>query len=350
MAWADFATLAAGDWITATLAGDLKAAAQERTGWVGEATEHTRADNLDAAQASWTDADFINDLQTICENIASRFKQTSRTGSSYDWWSDAVLKQHLYDSHGGEASGIGYTGGVHNWIRVPTRLGTLSIGKAQAGDWMIWENFKAVYFYLDHLRWILLDRDTSGRIDVYRKRSGDQRSAAAAWSAMKAATPSHYTYDEYNALVGIRWYYQGPTWWSIADERRMIKVKYNYTPSAGHYPTSFDAGKHLVEVDDFAGSGDTVEYKGPWTLMAGCTHSASGAYTTGGEADEFTLSAVNAIEEMDMGTPDSVPKSTPFYAVYYNTTYDDASPPAGSERADLDEYQWIMKPATSYGT
>jgi len=351
MAWdATFAALANGEWKADELAIDLKAALQERTGWVGDAAQHAAADAL--AVTDWHTTAWINSVRDIIEGVVAKFfNPPGSTPPTYSAWSKTSLMSHLYSAHGGAASGIGYVGGVYNWINVPTR-DTLAIGDNITNEWMYWEHLQAVYLMVDHLRWLRMQRDASGRIELYHKYDNTfQVSYAAAWAAMKAATPTLWAYDENDTPTGVHdnsW--SPPDQYRISCSQRMYHIEYAYTPIAGHFPTEWVAGKHTVKVDDLAGSGDTVEYKGPWKLFGDVTHSAAGAFAATDEADEFTLAAVDAYEEFDMATPDNISKAATSYCLHYTPLYDDATWPGATTAADLDEGQLCMKPTTSYGT
>jgi hypothetical protein len=357
MAWADLLTRTTGDWITNADWALIKAALQERTGWIGDSTEHTKADALDFAVGSFIDADTngVSNAQDIVENIAGNFVDATMpaSGSQFPRWSFKDLCQHMYDNHGGEASGMYYQSSpseVYGWIRVPSRVDTRTLGQVESGDWICYEHLRGLAFALDHLRWLHFALDTTPYSSKFRwadKGVGYiYDTTAAAWAAMKADTPSITPYASPTVSGNID--FNGSKY--LATESRILAMfKAYYSFLSGHTPTEWADGKILVKLTTLN------SWKGPMVLLADVTDTAAGAYSSGDPfIDSFSIANSNVLEMFDLDYPDNYPKSdTTKYLCLYSGYYDETDPGAiGFNQLQMDwpGFDMTLKPTTSYGT
>jgi len=355
MAWADLLTRTTGDDITSVDWALLASALQERTGWVGDAAENTKADALpalvevgDAIQA----VAVVQAMQDIVEAICASFARTgtayavSNLYGSYTW---ATLAEELYTDHGSEASGIGVSGGVYDWIRRPTRDTSLLLGNPVAGDDFYYEHVRGIAFALDHLRYLHASNTTSSpKIFRFVTKGAPypvSHTSALAWAAMKAATPSIINSE--GSLAGCK-VAEAHTWFSANDYRLLHPMT---IPAwlVGHAPASWVDVKFLIRSEEYQ------TFHGPFELSTNVTNSAAGAYSTGSVLDtSFTLSGADALNEFTADTPNSHPKTSgsAIYVMVRNPTYDGGDPGEISESCSFTPYKFdlVLKPTTVYGT
>lgn len=359
MAWADIAGRTTNDWITSEDWTNLADAAIERAGWVGDTTEHDAATVVkgNVEVSDWIDHDDVNSLRTSVENILGKFYQDGTFSSgSYSAWTKAVLLQHLYDNHGGTASGVRRIGAgpyTYDWLRLPSRLGTESSGALAAGDWIVYEHVRGIFFALDHLRYIVFDLNNS-HVSRWQKYGTDAYPADRqdAWDAMRAASPTSDTTDSWGHNIT----YSPPSAMECWGWQEHLEFTYLNAPIAGHYPSGFDEGKM-----GFAGVSGAGYYLGPHRFYGSVTDDESanwasgtlmleGTLTTSGNWKEFTLSSVAPLPTD--GTALGVRVCTDLLesaTVPANDTKTNSFQPTSTPLANAPQ-QILAKPTTTRGT
>ena len=352
MAWADLLTRTTGNNITSVDWTLLANALQERTGWVGNSTEHTKADALpalvgvnDNIQAVAVTKAMQDIVEAICASYA-RPELAYISGATQGSWSWSVLAQYIYDNFSGEASGIGKSGSTYDWIRRPTRDTSLLLGNPQAGDKIYYEHVRGIAYAIDQLRYLhtIWNASTLKQGDKYSGTSG--YSGAQAWAAMKAATP---TLSALGGERAIKCTIAGSAGNKFAaDSRALMRIKMEYVWLAGHTPTAWADGIYLFK------TGVGYSFDGPMKMLTAVTDSAAGCYSTGISFDDsFSVANANTWAQFSADNPDNHPKQTAYVnMLIYNPTYD------GSQSADFEEAAGLappnmalaLKPTTTYGT
>jgi len=352
VAWADIAALSGGDAIDPGDFDTLKAALQERTGWIGDSTEHTNADNLAGIDDWGSDGrTTLNSMRSIIENILGDFRDAddfNTVTGQWDAWAKQTLMAHIYGSHGGEATGIGYSGGVYNWINRPSAHGTLAIADTMPADTYhpYVEHIKALYWMIDHLRYISLQNYASGSPywKTYQKLGDEQAGAQDAWDDMLGKTPAFYGNEHYVGINVIGTYrYQ--VW------RNVYRYKFSHEPISGHYPSGYDSAKvaWLIYYTIYT-------FKGPFQIWGGTAADAAGStnWASGSEMVELTNSGLNAYEEHALDSAVALPTASgAWYMRSQHAEDNDASVPTTSD--ELGEPgtgpgHILAKPTTSYGS
>ena len=353
MAWADYNGFATGDWFTTTLMADVKAALQERTGWVGDATLHTAADAL--AADGWLTAAWFNSCRSIIDNIVVRFSvgPAAVSGANFLKWTKQLLLGHIYDNHGAEASGITYISGTYYWTRVPDRIDTETTGNVVVGDWLVFEWVRAIALAIDHLRYIRVDND--GNMKKTQKDGTDQTSTASAWTSMKAATPTALYTPGTAALQYFRSFIQNrggiPTQYRGHDYRIFLDSSFEYTYLAGHAFSGFDDG--YIRMTLISTGTQISNYKGPFDIRIGHTYTAAGAYTGGSNlADDITVAVYGTSETFTLDNPNNYGTGSsaqhPLFCL--QNEYDSADPGEIDRICYPSSFEMLFKPTTAYGT
>ena len=348
MAWAQFATIASGDDNTVSLATDIQAALSERCSWCGDSIRKATIDALTVSSGEWWERAFFYTCQDVINNIITSFRRHATvTGLNFDSWSIQGLKQHLYDSHGGEASGIGINGvGAYVFLRTPTRDGGPVFGMSEIGDWIYVENWRVLYLLIDHLRWIGIQGQWIESITKNYAKDGALLPANQdAWDDMLAATPALWSTGD--NLIGLVQWTASPPDYRWSDRRALMEYSYENTPVA--WPASYADCRFRAKIVNVG-----VPFLGPWKRLTNITYSAAGAYPGSPVVlDEFTLNAVDTWETVEADTPDNIPKAATFYDVIHHPDYDNVAPPWATGKSEYANHDWgmiIVKPTTAYGT
>lgn len=348
MAWADFAALSAGDGMLLSHYTDIRSALVERTGWVGESTENTAATNLSTTNPF--NVTWLNSVRSIIDNMLIYFNNSGGFSSgSWPGWTKQALMGKIYSDLSGEASGIGYVGGVYNYINTPTRIGTLAVGSTMAADTFhpYLEHIMAIYYMLDYLRWIAFVYDNTGSTYIYSKQGTIDVDQQTAWGTMLVATAASYLNPTWTPRLGIlRNVFTTPTRYRFTVYRSTYRMKYTRTPLAGCRPSGFDAGKYNYLISNW-----TYKDLGPWEFWLGCTQSIAG-WSSGNKASSFNVAAIDTWEEFDMSDVSGLPTGADTTIVRVQHQEDDA---AAYQAQQANNYvttglNLLGKPTTNYGT
>ncbi|KAF0156312.1 MAG: hypothetical protein FD189_1117 [Elusimicrobia bacterium] len=362
MAWeASLATLTTSDWVTAAQFADLKAAAHERAGWVGDQTQHDNVEAMNVAGDAWVTAANINTLRTAVEGILGKFYRDDTFASGlYTAWTKAVLLQHLWDSHGGEDSGVHKTGAAYDWARVPNSTS----GAMVAGDWIYHEHVVALYQALDHLRYVTLQVETAGaeadNCRTLAKSEPDNRtSLQAAWTAMLADTPDTTSADAGIQLIAHKMTAAPPyDSWRADTGRLNSRWKFTNAPLAGHFPAGYASGKFGYKITS------SHPFKGPFIFSWGLA--AVTTWASGTTVLDDSVALVNTWYERTLSDVSPFPTSGTNFFLQSKIKNDDQAT-TWADTWDGDDYvcdvRWgpagnvpsyqgriLLKPTTAYGT